>query len=176
MAVREIVIFPDDRLRAKTTAVTEFNDELKALVQDMFDSMYHYDGIGLAAPQIAVSKRLVVIDIPDYDRNGEVSEHHPMVLANPEILEKYGQVDSEEGCLSVPETTEKVKRAERVKIKYQDVDGNEHIEEADGLLAICMQHELDHLSGHLFIDYLGTFQRDRIKKRLVKFKKENHLS
>ena len=173
MAVREIVIFPDDRLRAPTTEVTEFNDELKTLVQDMFDSMYFYEGIGLAAPQIGVSKRIVVIDIADTDDEGNVIEHHPKVLVNPVIVEQVGEVESQEGCLSVPETYEVVHRAERIKIKFYDVDGHEQLEEAEGLLAICMQHELDHLDGHLFIDYLGTFQRNRIKKRLIKFKKEH---
>lgn len=176
MSVRDIVIFPDDRLRAPTKKVTEFDDQLKALVQDMFDSMYYYDGIGLAAPQIGVSKRLVVIDIPDSDEQGNVLEHHQKVLVNPEITFKEGLVDSSEGCLSVPETNETVQRAERIKFKYQDLEGNEHEEEADGLWAICVQHELDHLSGHLFIDYLGTFKRDRIKKRLVQFKKEHDIN
>lgn len=173
MAVRDMVIFPDDRLRAKTTEVTKFDEELATLVADMFETMYFYEGIGLAAPQIGVSKRLVVIDVADTDEQGNVTMRHPMTLVNPEILEKYGEVESQEGCLSVPEIYEVVHRAERIKIKYFDLQGQEHIEEADGLLAICMQHELDHLEGHLFIDYLGTFQRERIKKRLIKFKKEH---
>ncbi|MCK0514695.1 peptide deformylase [Anaerobiospirillum sp. NML120448] len=172
MAIREIVIYPDDRLRKPTKEVTVFDDELKELVQDMFDSMYHYDGIGLAAPQIGVSKRVVTIDICDYDNEGNAIEHHPLVLINPKILEKSGTTEYKEGCLSVPEYYDVVTRAEKVKVEAQDVEGNTHIYEADDLLAICMQHEIDHLEGHLFVDYLSSLKRDRVTKKMLQLKKE----
>lgn len=172
MAIREIVIYPDDRLRKPTKEVTVFDDELKELVKDMFDSMYHYDGIGLAAPQIGVSKRVVTIDICDYDNEGQVIEHHPLVLINPKILEKSGSVEYKEGCLSVPEYYDVVQRAEKVTVEAQDLEGNTKVYEAENLLAICMQHEIDHLEGHVFVDYLSSLKRDRITKRLMQFKKE----
>ena len=173
MALREIRKQGDPILNKECKPVKEMTPRIRELIEDMFETMYFYEGIGLAAPQIGVSKRLVVIDVADTDEQGNVTMRHPMTLVNPEILEKYGEVESQEGCLSVPEIYEVVHRAERIKIKYFDLQGQEHIEEAEGLLAICMQHELDHLEGHLFIDYLGTFQRERIKKRLIKFKKEH---
>lgn len=172
MAIRNIVVFPDDRLRLPTQAVTEFDDKLKTLVEDMFDSMYAHDGLGLAAPQIGVNKSVVVIDIADCDDEGNVLKHNPMVLINPKILEKQGVQENTEGCLSVPDFYEKVSRAEIVKVQAQDLEGKEHIYNADGLLGICMQHEIDHLEGHLFIDYLSTFKRERIKKRLQQKQRE----
>ncbi len=172
MAIRDIVIYPDDRLRKPTTAVTVFDDELQTLVEDMFDSMYHYDGIGLAAPQIGVSKRVVVIDIVETDENNQEVGRHRYTLINPEIIEKSGETVCKEGCLSVPEFYEDVKRAAEVTVKYQDVTGEEKTVHADGLLAVCMQHEIDHLAGHLFIDHLSTFKRDRITKKLAQAQKE----
>lgn len=172
MAIRDIVIYPDDRLRKPTTEVTVFDDKLKELVQDMFDSMYHYDGIGLAAPQIGVSKRVVTIDISDYDSEGKVIEHHPLVLINPKILEKSGTTEYKEGCLSVPDYYDVVKRAEKVKVEAQDLDGNTHVYEADDLLAICMQHEIDHLEGHIFVDYLSSMKRERVRKKMLQFIKD----
>ena len=173
MAVREIVVFPDDRLREPTTEVTEFNDELKALIKDMFDSMYHYDGIGLAAPQIGVNKKMVVIDIPEVDEVTQQEKSHQIVLINPVIVEKKGTVDSEEGCLSVPDYRDKVKRAEWVKVKALDADGVEQVYESDGLFAICMQHEIDHLEGHLFVDYLSSLKREKVKKKMAQWRKEH---
>lgn len=172
MAIREVLIYPDDRLRNPTKEVTVFDDELKQLVDDMFESMYHYDGIGLAAPQIGVSKKVVVIDICDTDEEGKVIEHHPLVLINPKILEKSGEAEYKEGCLSVPESYEVVKRAEKVKVEAQDLEGKTTVYDADGLLAICMQHEIDHLDGHLFVDYLSSLKRDRINKRMTLIRKE----
>ncbi|MCI6863714.1 MAG: peptide deformylase [Anaerobiospirillum succiniciproducens] len=172
MAVREILIYPDDRLRAPTVEVTVFDDALKALVQDMFDSMYHYDGIGLAAPQIGVSKKVVVIDIADVDSEGQVLKHNPMVIINPKIVEKSGSIEYKEGCLSVPEYYDTVTRAERVKVEYQDVDGNPQSIETGDLLAICLQHEIDHLDGHIFVDYLSSLKRTRVTKKMAMIKKE----
>lgn len=172
MAVREILIYPDDRLRAPTVEVTVFDDALKALVQDMFDSMYHYDGIGLAAPQIGVSKKVVVIDIADVDSEGQVLKHNPMVIINPKIVEKSGSIEYKEGCLSVPEYYDTVTRAERVKVEYQDVDGNPQSIETGDLLSICLQHEIDHLDGHIFVDYLSSLKRTRVTKKMAMIKKE----
>lgn len=172
MAVREILIYPDDRLRKPTVEVTVFDDELKTLVQDMFDSMYHYVGIGLAAPQIGISKKIIVIDIPDTDEEGNPTEHHPLVVINPKILEKSGTVEYKEGCLSVPEYYDNVTRAERVKVEYQDIDGNTQTIETGDLLAICLQHEIDHLEGHLFVDYLSSMKQARVVKQMNYIRKE----
>lgn len=172
MAIREIVIYPDERLRRPTTDVTVFDQELQQTIADMFESMYHYDGIGLAAPQIGLSKRIVVIDVSDTDENGVVLEKHKLALINPVIIEKRGERKSQEGCLSVPDIYEVVDRAAEVKIKYQDEQGQEHELEAKDQFAICVQHELDHLVGHLFIDYLSTFKRDRVNKKLRLARKE----
>lgn len=178
MAIREIVTFPDDRLRRPTAAVTEFDEKLKELIQDMFDTMYDDDGIGLAAPQIGVSKKIVVMDVPESEeetaegREPAAVEHHPLVLINPVITEKSGSIESKEGCLSVPEYYETVRRAETVSVKAQDADGNEvEYKNVTGLLAVCMQHELDHLEGRLFIDYLSGIKRDRLKKQIQRMKK-----
>lgn len=172
MAIRDIVVYPDDRLRLPTTAVTVFDEELQRTVEDMFESMYHYDGIGLAAPQIGLSKRIIVIDIKDTDEEGQVVNRFKYTMINPEILEKRGTETAQEGCLSVPEIYEEVTRAAEVKVKYQDEHGEEHELEADGILAVCIQHEIDHLQGHLFIDYLSTLKRSRINKKIQKAKKE----
>lgn len=172
MAIREIVIYPDERLRQPTTDVTVFDEKLQHTIEDMFESMYHYDGIGLAAPQIGLNKRIVVIDVSNTDENGVVLEKHKLALINPVILEKKGEEKSQEGCLSVPDIYEVVDRASEVKIKYQDEHGQEHELEAKNQFAICIQHELDHLVGHLFIDYLSTFKRDRINKKLRLARKE----
>lgn len=172
MAIREIVTFPDDRLRKPTTPVTEFDASLKQLVEDMFETMYFDDGIGLAAPQIGISKKIVVIDIPDYEGD-KLIKHNQLVLINPEITATQGKVVNKEGCLSVPEIYEEVERAEIISLKAQDEDGTPLVfENVDGLLAICMQHEVDHLNGHLFVDYLSTYKRDRVTKAMLKLKKE----
>lgn len=174
MAAREILVYPDDRLRRPTEEVTEFNDELKSLVQDMFDTLKEADGIGLAAPQIGVSKKVVIIHIEEKDDEGKLVEEHRLVLVNPKFLEKHGQTEYAEGCLSIPSFYEKVQRAERVKLQAQDENGETHVYDADGLLAICMQHELDHLEGHLFIDHISSLKRDRIIKGLKKKEKDKN--
>ncbi len=164
MAVLHVLHFPDDRLRKKGIAVEGVDESIKQLAQDMLDTMYEKGGIGLAATQVDVQKRLIVIDL---------SEDHssPMVLINPQILSSDGTEEMQEGCLSVPDVYETVTRPERIHIKYLDLD-NQAIEmDAEGLLSVCIQHEIDHLDGKLFIDYLSPLKRRRITKRLEKQEK-----
>ena len=161
MAKLQILEFPDPRLRTKARPVEVVDDALRALIDDMFETMYDAPGIGLAATQVDVHKRLLVADVsPDKDE--------PWVLINPEILEKDGVEVTEEGCLSVPGYYEEVERAEHVKVRYLDRDGNAVESDFDGLLAVCVQHEMDHLEGKLFVDYLSEAKRQRIRKRLEK--------
>lgn len=161
MTVRTVLTFPDERLRTVATPVEEVNEEIKTLVDDMFDTMKDEKGIGLAATQINVHKRVVVMDVSD-------EQDEPRVFINPEIIAKEGSTISEEGCLSVPNNYAKVDRAEKVTVKALDRDGKSFELEAEGLLAVCIQHELDHLKGKLFVDYLSPLKRNRIKKKLEK--------
>ncbi|HAR80196.1 MAG TPA: peptide deformylase [Succinivibrionaceae bacterium] len=166
----QVVIFPDERLRRPNTDVTEFNNELKEICENMFETMYADEGIGLAAPQVGINKRLVVIDIPD--DNGNQGDNR-IVLVNPRITKLEGEiVDSEEGCLSVPGYQAAVKRYEKCSVDAKDVDGKDIHFDADGLFAICLQHETDHLDGKLFIDQLSRLKRDRLKKKYSKILKE----
>lgn len=164
MSVMTVLEYPDPRLRKLAEPVTEFGSPLRALAEDMFDTMYDEQGIGLAATQVDVHKRLVVIDLQD-DR------HEPLVLVNPEIIERQGETISEEGCLSVPEYRADVPRAERIRVRAQNLDGETFELDADGLLAICIQHELDHLRGILFVDHLSRLKQERYRKRLAKLRK-----
>ena len=162
MAKLEILEFPDPRLRTVAKPVEKVDDELRKLIDDMFETMYDAPGIGLAATQVNVHKRVIVMDLSD-DKN------EPRVFINPEITPLTQELAPyEEGCLSVPGFYEKVKRPARVKIKALDRDGNEVEIEADELLATCIQHEIDHLEGKLFVDYVSRLKRDRIKKKLEK--------
>ncbi len=161
MAVLTVLHFPDERLRTIAKPVAEINDDIRQLVADMLETMYAENGIGLAATQVNVHKRVVVIDLSE-ERN------QPQVFINPEIIERSGDTSYEEGCLSVPQNYASVARAADIVVKAQDVDGQWFEKKADGLLAICLQHELDHLVGKLFIDYLSPLKRDRIKKKLEK--------
>ncbi|MZR62955.1 peptide deformylase [Alcanivorax sp. DP30] len=162
MAKLEILEFPDPRLRTVAKPVEKVDDELRKLIDDMFETMYDAPGIGLAATQVNVHKRVIVMDLSD-DKN------EPRVFINPEITPLTQDLAPyEEGCLSVPGFYEKVKRPARVKIKALDRDGNVFEEEADELLATCIQHEIDHLEGKLFVDYVSRLKRDRIKKKLEK--------
>lgn len=162
MAKLEILEFPDPRLRTVAKPVEKVDDELRKLIDDMFETMYDAPGIGLAATQVNVHKRVIVMDLSD-DKN------EPRVFINPEITPLTQELAPyEEGCLSVPGFYEKVKRPARVKIKALDRDGNEFEIEADELLATCIQHEIDHLEGKLFVDYVSRLKRDRIKKKLEK--------
>ncbi len=161
MAKLKILEFPDPRLRTKATPVEAVDDGLRALIGDLFETMYDAPGIGLAATQVDVHKRLLVTDVsPD---NTE-----PHVLINPEILEKDGVTVTDEGCLSVPGYYEEVERAEHIRVRFLDRNGDETEMEADGLLAVCIQHEIDHLDGKLFVDYLSEAKRQRIRKKLEK--------
>ncbi|MEO3677959.1 peptide deformylase [Rheinheimera fenheensis] len=161
MAVLHVLHYPDERLRTVAKPVDSVNAEIKQLVADMLDTMYAENGIGLAATQVNVHQRVVVIDVSE-DRN------EPMVFINPEITNRSGDTSYEEGCLSVPQSYAKVERAAEITVKALDKNGNPFELKADGLLAICLQHELDHLVGKLFIDYLSPLKRDRIRKKLEK--------
>jgi peptide deformylase len=164
--IYEIVKYPDPILSKRGEPVTEFDDKLKTLVEDMFESMYAAQGIGLAAPQIGISKRLTVIDI-SFKKNPE----EKIVLINPEIIDRDGKQFEEEGCLSLPEIREKVRRAAQVKVRAQDVDGKWFEIEGEELLARAFQHEIDHLDGILFIDHLSRLKRDLVKSRIKKMQK-----
>ena len=164
MAKLTILEFPDPRLRTRAVAVDSVDDELRSLIDDMFETMYAAPGIGLAATQVDVHRRLLVTDVsPD--------KSEPYVLINPEIIEKDGVTVTEEGCLSVPGYYEEVERAEHIRVRFLDRDGNEVEMEAEGLLAVCIQHEMDHLEGKLFVDYLSEAKRMRIRKKLAKEQK-----
>ena len=159
--LREILNYPDPRLRKVAKIVSEFDEPLKTLTRDMFETMYHSSGIGLAATQIDIHLRVVVVDV-SRDRSD------PLCLVNPVIEEKSGTVDSKEGCLSVPETVEYIERAEHITFRAQNVNGENISMDAEGLLAICIQHEIDHLDGKLFVDYISNLKQNRLKKRISK--------
>ncbi|GAB6066712.1 peptide deformylase [Methylothermus subterraneus] len=161
MALLEILEFPDERLRRKAKPVEAVDAAILRLVDDLFETMYAAPGIGLAATQVNVAKRVVVIDVSE-------TKDQPLCLINPEILARSGVEEREEGCLSVPGVFEKVRRADKVKVKALDRRGRAFELEAEGLLAVCIQHEIDHLDGKLFVDYLSPLKRQRIRKKLSK--------
>jgi peptide deformylase len=164
MAIRPILVLPDQRLRAVADAIPEVDEEIKTLAKDMLDTMYDAPGIGLAAPQIGVMKRIVVMDLA-----GEGETPDPIVMINPEITKFSDQIQvTEEGCLSIPELYYEVERPDAVTVQYTDLDGNEVVRDADGKLAVCIQHEIDHLDGVLYIDYLSRLKRDRVIKKFDK--------
>lgn len=165
MALRPILLIPDQRLRKMTAPVTEITTEIRTLVDDMFETMYDAPGIGLAAPQIGVMQRIVTVDCA----RSEEDEPEPIALINPEILWSSEETRVyEEGCLSIPDFYEEVERPDNIKMRYMDVDGNVIERAADGLLATCVQHEIDHLNGKLFIDYISRLKRDRVTKKFQK--------
>jgi peptide deformylase len=166
LKIHTIVKYPEPVLSKRGEPVTEFTPELAQLVEEMWNSMYAAHGIGLAAPQIGVSKRITVIDVSFKERPAE-----KLVLINPEIVEREGKQYEEEGCLSLPEIREKVQRAARVKVRAQDVTGKFFEVAAEELLARAMQHEIDHLNGVLFIDRLSPLKRDLVKRRIRKLQK-----
>jgi peptide deformylase len=174
MSKLNILEFPDPRLRTVAKRVESFDDSLKKLVEDMLETMYSANGIGLAATQVNVHKRLLVLDISE-DRD------KPQTYINPEIVVKSGEEVCEEGCLSVPGIYANVKRAEIVQIRAQDVEGNSFEEELKGMHAVCIQHEIDHLEGRLFVDYLSPLKRNLVRRKLEKQRKvaakeaEEHL-
>ena len=164
MAIRPILVLPDQRLRAVADAIPEVDEEIKTLAKDMLDTMYDAPGIGLAAPQIGVMKRIVVMDLA-----GEGETPDPIVMINPEITKFSDQIQvTEEGCLSIPELYYEVERPDAVTVQYTDLDGKEVVRDADGKLAVCIQHEIDHLDGVLYIDYLSRLKRDRVIKKFDK--------
>jgi peptide deformylase len=165
MALRTILEFPDPRLRTRAQAVTEFDTDLGTLIDDLFETMYAAPGIGLAATQVDVHRRVIVVDISK-DRTGQVA------LVNPEILAREGEASTEEGCLSVPGIFDEVKRASKVRVRFQDRSGAVLERDYDDVLAVCIQHEMDHLEGKLFVDYLSDLKRERIRKKLDKERKE----
>ena len=166
MAKLAILEFPDPRLRKKATPVTDVDDKLRTLIDDMFETMYAAPGIGLAATQVDVHQRVLVADV-------SADKTEPYALINPEILEKDGVTVSDEGCLSVPGYYEEVERAEHIRVRFLDRDGQQQEMEAEGLLAICIQHEMDHLDGKLFVDYLSEAKRQRIRKKLEKNRRQH---
>ncbi len=168
MSLLDILQFPDDRLRQVATEVTAFDEPLAALAARMFETMYQSRGVGLAATQVDVHLRFFVADCSE---EGQPPE--PLVFINPVIIEARGHIESEEGCLSIPGVNDKVPRAQSVRVRAQNLAGDSFERNADGLLAVCIQHEIDHLDGKLFIDYLSPLKRQRIRKKLEKQWRQN---
>ncbi len=161
MPILDILHFPDPRLRRKAQPVEQVDDQVRQTVDDMFQTMYDAPGIGLAANQVNIRKRIIVIDISK-------DKDQPLCLINPQLIEKKGEEEMEEGCLSVPGFYELVRRAAEITIKALDREGVQFEMSADGLLSVCLQHEIDHLDGKLFVDYLSPLKRQRIRKKLEK--------
>lgn len=164
MALLDILCFPDSRLRTVAKSVERVDDPLRTLIDDMLETMYDAPGIGLAATQVNVHKRILVIDVSE-------EKNRPLTLINPMILERRGGQEGEEGCLSVPGYYESVERADYIRVEALDRDGQQFELEVEGLLAVCIQHEMDHLDGKLFVDYLSKLKRSRIQKKLEKAQK-----
>jgi peptide deformylase len=172
MSILPIIETPDPRLKLISKAVEVFDDKLQTLIDDMFETMYEAPGIGLAAIQVGVARRLLVIDLQETDEETEENIKNPMVFINPEILEESQELTIyNEGCLSVPEQYADVARPSVIKAKWLDRDGKEHVEQIDGMLATCLQHEMDHLQGVLFIDHLSRLKRDMIVKKIAKLRR-----
>ena len=165
MAKLKILEFPDPRLRTKATLIDVVDEQLRIFIEDMLETMYEAPGIGLAATQVNVHKRVLVTDV-------SVEKDEPFVLINPLILEKDGVTVTDEGCLSVPGYYEEVERAEHIKVRFLDRQGDDVELEAHGLLAVCIQHEMDHLDGKLFVDYLSEVKRSRIRTKLEKERRQ----
>jgi len=180
MAVRKIRIWPDPALSEKAKPVTDVNDDIRALIVDLFDTMYASKGIGLASTQVAVPYRVLVIDLDPKQqaaRDAEVREElaswnftGPLVLINPEIIKSSGEIVWDEGCLSVPGITDEVKRKENITVRALDRRGNEFTLECSGLFAVAIQHEMDHLNGKVFVEYLSKLKRDVIKRKMLRLK------
>ena len=165
MAQLNILHFPDPRLRLKAKPIEKVTDEIRQLANDMLETMYDAPGIGLPATQVNQQKRLIVIDVSE-------DKTSPLFLINPELIETEGEREFEEGCLSVPEAYETVIRADTIRVRALNLQGETFEMDADGILATCIQHEIDHLEGKLFVDYLSNLKRQRIKKRLEKHQKQ----
>ena len=160
-----ILEYPDKRLRTVAKPVKKINDAVNKLIKDMFDTMYNAPGIGLAATQVNSHQRIIVIDVSE-------NQNDPISLINPEIIDKSGEIESEEGCLSVPSYYENVKRANNIKVKSIDQNGDTVQTNVSGMLAICIQHEIDHLDGILFVDHLSKLKQKRLKKKTQKKSKQ----
>lgn len=167
MALKKILHYPEPLLKQKSQPVTEFNAELKQLADDMVETMYDAPGVGLAAPQVGELKRLIILDCSAKDEPNDL-----IVAVNPEIVAGEGESMEEEGCLSVPGFWASVKRYSKATMRYQDVEGNHCERTGEGLLAVCMQHEIDHLNGVLFVDRLSPLKRSMFKKKYMKMMKE----
>ncbi|MFC0322219.1 peptide deformylase [Gallibacterium melopsittaci] len=165
MAILEVLCFPDERLRTIAKPVETVDDEIREFIDNMFETMYQQEGIGLAATQVNRHQRIITIDL-------ESDKTNQLVLINPEIIESCGEAGIEEGCLSVPGFRGLVPRKEKVTVTALNRQGEKFTLEADGLLAICIQHEIDHLNGKVFVDYLSPLKRNRIKEKLEKYKKQ----
>ena len=161
--ILDILHYPDKRLHLRAKLVTDFNDSLKKLVSDMAETMYKNGGIGLAATQVNVQLRVFVMDLSTKEEPKNL-----VVFINPSIFKKNGQLESKEGCLSVPGVYETVNRADSICLSYQDIDGTKHTIECDGLMAVCVQHEVDHLDGKVFVEYLSNLKQNFIKKKMKK--------
>ncbi|WP_235667713.1 peptide deformylase [Candidatus Williamhamiltonella defendens] len=164
MSILQILHFPDDRLRKIASPVKKMDAQIRQITDDMLETMYQAEGIGLAATQVNIHQRIIVIDISE-DR------HQPLILINPELLEKSGETGIEEGCLSIPVEKALIPRAKEITIEALNRDGRSFRLYADDLLAICIQHEMDHLIGKLFVDYISPFKRQRVQKKMEKMKK-----
>jgi peptide deformylase len=168
MALREIIILPDKQLRLVSRPIEKVTTEIRKLADDMFETMYDAPGIGLAAIQVAQPLRLITMDLARKNEEGEVTPQ-PRVFINPEILSSSEETSVyEEGCLSIPEYYEEIERPAKVRVRFTDLDGKVHEEDAEGLFATCIQHEIDHLNGVLFVDYLSKLKRDRVIKKFAK--------
>jgi peptide deformylase len=168
MAIREIIVLPDKQLRLVSTPIEKVTPEIRKLADDMFETMYDAPGIGLAGIQVAQPLRIITMDLAKRDEDGE-TQPRPRVFINPEILSASEELSVyEEGCLSIPEYYEEVERPARVRVRFTDLDGKVHEEDAEGLYATCIQHEIDHLNGVLFVDYLSKLKRDRVMKKFSK--------
>ncbi|MFT5209584.1 MAG: peptide deformylase [Flavobacterium sp.] len=164
MAILDILEFPDPRLRTKATLINNVDGKLAQFADDMLETMYAAPGVGLAASQVNFHKRLIVVDVTEDKKS-------PLILINPEILSQEGLVETDEGCLSIPGYWEPVTRAEKIQVKALNREGNEFILDAEDFLAVCIQHEMDHLEGKLFIDYISKTKRGIIRKKLLKQQK-----
>ena len=166
MARLEILEFPDPRLRTEAKPVEQFDDELRRLAADMLETMYAARGIGLAATQVDIHRQVLVLDVSE-------GQDTPKVYVNPRIIADDGEQECEEGCLSVPGIYAQVRRAEKVRVAAEDVEGNTFEEDAEGLHAVCLQHEMDHLKGRLFVDYLSPLKRRMVQKKLEKQRRQD---
>jgi peptide deformylase len=167
MAILEVLHFPDDRLRKQAIPVEDIGPDIKEIASNMLETMYAEGGIGLAATQVNIQKRIVVIDLSE-------EKNSPITLINPQITKLEGKETMREGCLSVPDYFDIVERAETIEFNYRNLENELITTESDGLLAVCVQHEIDHLNGKLFIDYLSPLKRQRLKKKIDKLEKLHH--